>query len=99
MEALRQIATTSLFLQNEQNVVTNRTVPTIKEPDKRKGKRHLLEFFISMDEHEHKFENKKKTTNDTLKLNLKKERISVPKTFPIYKAMNIEKKIKEIRCH
>lgn len=38
MEALRQIATTSLFLQNEQNVVANRIVPIIKEPDKRKGK-------------------------------------------------------------
>lgn len=37
MEALRQIATTSLFMQNEQNVVTNRTVPIIKEPDKGKG--------------------------------------------------------------
>lgn len=37
MEALRQIATTSLFLQNEQTVVANRTVPIIKEPDKHKG--------------------------------------------------------------
>lgn len=38
MEALRQIATTSLFLENEQNnAENNRIVPTIKEPDK--GKR------------------------------------------------------------
>ncbi|XP_053691901.1 uncharacterized protein LOC128740385 [Sabethes cyaneus] len=34
VEALRQIATTSLFLQNEQKVSSNRIVPIIKEPDK-----------------------------------------------------------------
>lgn len=35
MEALRQIASTSLFLENEQNnAENNRIVPTIKEPDK-----------------------------------------------------------------
>lgn len=34
MEALRQIATTSLFLENEQNTLeNNRIVPIIKEPD------------------------------------------------------------------
>ncbi|KAL9705788.1 hypothetical protein quinque_009306 [Culex quinquefasciatus] len=34
VEALRQIATTSLFLQNEQKVSSNRIVPIIKEPEK-----------------------------------------------------------------
>ncbi|XP_037912460.1 uncharacterized protein LOC119652414 isoform X2 [Hermetia illucens] len=34
MEALRQIATTSLFLQNEPKPPTNRIVPIIKEPEK-----------------------------------------------------------------
>ncbi|XP_073822595.1 uncharacterized protein [Musca autumnalis] len=33
MEALRQIATTSLFMQNEQKPMTNRIVPIIKEPE------------------------------------------------------------------
>ncbi|XP_059221966.1 uncharacterized protein LOC106082856 isoform X1 [Stomoxys calcitrans] len=33
MEALRQIATTSLFMQNEQKPATNRIVPIIKEPE------------------------------------------------------------------
>ncbi|KAL9925707.1 uncharacterized protein ACN2A1_014684 isoform 2-T3 [Glossina fuscipes fuscipes] len=33
MEALRQIATTSLFMQNEQKPLTNRIVPIIKEPE------------------------------------------------------------------
>lgn len=37
MEALRQIASTSLFLENEQNnTENNRIVPIIKEPDKGK---------------------------------------------------------------
>ncbi|XP_055852974.1 uncharacterized protein LOC129916825 [Episyrphus balteatus] len=34
MEALRQIATTSLFMQNEQKPSMNRVVPIIKEPEK-----------------------------------------------------------------
>lgn len=35
MEALRQIASTSLFLENEQNnIENNRIIPIIKEPDK-----------------------------------------------------------------
>ncbi|XP_058818098.1 uncharacterized protein LOC131681359 isoform X2 [Topomyia yanbarensis] len=34
VEALRQIATTSLFLQNEQKVSSNRIVPIIKEPER-----------------------------------------------------------------
>ncbi|XP_055922098.1 uncharacterized protein LOC129953198 [Eupeodes corollae] len=34
MEALRQIATTSLFMQNEQKLSMNRVVPIIKEPEK-----------------------------------------------------------------
>ncbi|XP_061390483.1 uncharacterized protein LOC133325777 [Musca vetustissima] len=38
MEALRQIATTSLFMQNEQKPMTNRIVPIIKEPDVTAGK-------------------------------------------------------------
>ncbi|XP_016961836.1 uncharacterized protein LOC108032514 isoform X2 [Drosophila biarmipes] len=33
MEALRQIATTSLFMQNEQKTAINRVVPIINEPD------------------------------------------------------------------
>ncbi|XP_034666373.1 uncharacterized protein LOC117900207 isoform X1 [Drosophila subobscura] len=33
MEALRQIATTSLFMQNEQKQAINRVVPIINEPD------------------------------------------------------------------
>ncbi|TMW44713.1 hypothetical protein DOY81_010208 [Sarcophaga bullata] len=33
MEALRQIATTSLFMQNEQKSMTNRIVPIIREPE------------------------------------------------------------------
>ncbi|XP_018795139.1 PREDICTED: uncharacterized protein LOC108972789 [Bactrocera latifrons] len=33
MEALRQIATTSLFMQNEQKASLNRIVPIIKEPE------------------------------------------------------------------
>ncbi|XP_067622188.1 uncharacterized protein [Eurosta solidaginis] len=33
MEALRQIATTSLFMQNEQKPLLNRIVPIIKEPE------------------------------------------------------------------
>ncbi|XP_032310993.1 uncharacterized protein LOC6505936 isoform X2 [Drosophila ananassae] len=33
MEALRQIATTSLFMQNEQKTATNRVVPIINEPE------------------------------------------------------------------
>lgn len=37
VEALRQIATTSLFLQNEQKVSSNRIVPIIKEPEKGEG--------------------------------------------------------------
>ena len=39
MEALRHIATTSLFLQNEQRTTTslNRIVPIINEPEKREG--------------------------------------------------------------
>lgn len=40
MEALRQIASTSLFLENEQhNRENNRIVPVIKEPDK--GQSHF----------------------------------------------------------
>lgn len=38
MEALRQIATTSLFMQNEQKPMTNRIVPIIKEPENLNGK-------------------------------------------------------------
>lgn len=38
MEALRHIATTSLFLENEQHTSTNRNVPIVKEPDKTIGK-------------------------------------------------------------
>lgn len=38
MEALRQIATTSLFMQNEQKPMTNRIVPIIKEPENVNGK-------------------------------------------------------------
>lgn len=42
MEALRQIASTSLFLENEQNTVeNNRIVPIIKEPDKSTGKNNF----------------------------------------------------------
>ncbi|KAH8266604.1 hypothetical protein KR018_002936 [Drosophila ironensis] len=33
MEALRQIATTSLFMQNEQKTASNRVVPIINEPE------------------------------------------------------------------
>lgn len=33
MEALRQIATTSLFMQNEQKTAINRVVPIINEPE------------------------------------------------------------------
>lgn len=43
MEALRQIATTSLFLQNEQHTSTKNSVPIIKEPDKPYGK-HIINF-------------------------------------------------------
>jgi hypothetical protein len=39
VEALRQIATTSLFLENEEEKTsTNRIVPIIKEPVKIEGK-------------------------------------------------------------
>jgi phosphoribosylformylglycinamidine (FGAM) synthase PurS component len=39
VEALRQIATTSLFLENEEEKTsTNRIVPIIKEPEKIEGK-------------------------------------------------------------
>lgn len=41
MEALRQIATTSLFLQNEQHTSTKSSVPIIKEPDKPHGKHNV----------------------------------------------------------
>lgn len=37
IEALRQIATTSLFLQNEQQK-TNRVTPVIQEPENLEGK-------------------------------------------------------------
>lgn len=41
MEALRQIASTSLFLENEQhNRENNRIVPVIKEPDKGQSHPH-----------------------------------------------------------
>lgn len=47
MEALRQIASTSLFLENEQNTVeNNRIVPIIKEPDESSGK--MLLSFITI---------------------------------------------------
>lgn len=61
MEALRQIATTSLFLQNEQHTSSKNNVPIIKEPDKPEGnifaacnyiqQSLILIFFISF----HKF--------------------------------------------
>lgn len=38
MEALRQIATTSLFMQNEQKTSLNRIVPKITEPENTGGK-------------------------------------------------------------
>lgn len=37
MEALRHIASTSLFMQNEQKSSTNRVVPMIKEPENPTG--------------------------------------------------------------
>lgn len=44
MEALRHIATTSLFLQNEQSTSKDKDpiIPTIKEPDKLTGKIYHL---------------------------------------------------------
>lgn len=45
MEALRQIATTSLFLQNEQHN-SKSSVPIIKEPDKPNGKEFANTFII-----------------------------------------------------
>lgn len=45
MEALRQIATTSLFMQNEQKPMTNRIVPIIKEPENINGK-YIFLFFL-----------------------------------------------------
>lgn len=45
MEALRQIATTSLFMQNEQKPMTNRIVPIIKEPENLNGK-YIFLFLV-----------------------------------------------------
>ncbi|KAH8292824.1 hypothetical protein KR054_010698 [Drosophila jambulina] len=60
MEALRQIATTSLFMQNEQKTAINRVVPIINEPDSgdaplemKKLQTALNACEMSDDEHDH----------------------------------------------
>lgn len=51
VEALRQIASTSLFLDNEQKI-NGQTIPTIKEPDEgKKGIRYLCREYLTL----HKF--------------------------------------------
>ncbi|XP_075149112.1 uncharacterized protein LOC142223159 isoform X2 [Haematobia irritans] len=47
MEALRQIATTSLFMQNEQKPMTNRIVPIIKEPETTGDKLEISEKAVT----------------------------------------------------
>lgn len=52
MEALRHIATTSLFLQNEKHIAeevsAKSNVPIIKEPDKPSGKFKVFYYKISI---------------------------------------------------
>ncbi|XP_036213844.2 uncharacterized protein [Bactrocera oleae] len=53
MEALRQIATTSLFMQNEQKASLNRIVPIIKEPENLRESTPKKSEFLRGDEVEH----------------------------------------------